>query len=92
MNGRWLLDVSNKTEFQVREKISIVAAVIAITRFLKRNEDIIWIPISLDEILRVSGSIGLPKDYLFTAKSLKSAGQPLSDDLLMLGLSVVMVE
>lgn len=89
MNGRWLLDVSNKTEFQVREKISIVAAVIAITRFLKRNEDIIWIPISLDEILRVSGSIGLPKDYLFTAKSLKSAGQPLSDDLLMLGLSVV---
>lgn len=37
----------------------------------------------------MSGSIGLPKDYLFTAKSLKSAGQPLSDDLLMLGLSVV---
>ena len=66
LNGSWLLGIINKNEFQIREKLSIVAASIVMKHFLQRSKDVIWLPISLDEILRVSGSIGLPKDYLFT--------------------------
>lgn len=87
LNGSWLLGIINKNEFQIREKLSIVAASIVMKHFLKRSKDVIWLPISLDEILRVSGSIGLPKDYLFTAKDLGVQGA-LSDDLLMMGLDI----
>ena len=84
LNGRWLMNIANEQKYQVQEKISLVAAVNVMRNFLK-NKSIIWVPVSLDEILRVSGSIGLPKEYIFTAKDLNSKG-PLSDDLLMIGL------
>jgi DNA phosphorothioation-dependent restriction protein DptH len=89
LNGSWLMDENKKQDFQVREKVSIVAAVITSKYFLSRNEGIIWIPISLEEILRVTTSIGLQKDYLFSVKALKSEGKPLSDDLLMIGFQFV---
>lgn len=87
LNGSWLLGIIDKNEYQIREKLSIVAASIVMKHFLKRSKNVIWLPISLDEILRVSGSIGLPKDYLFTAKDLGIKGS-LSDDLLMMGLDI----
>ncbi len=85
LNGRWLMNVANEQKYQVQEKISLVATVNVMGLFLKGNKGIVWVPVSLDEILRVSGSIGLPKEYIFTAKGLNSKG-PLSDDLLMMGL------
>lgn len=85
LNGSWMLEVVNKTEDQIREKMSIVAATIAMLHFMKRNKDVLWIPISLEEILRVTGSIGLPKEYIFTKKTLGAKGV-MSDDLLMMGL------
>ena len=85
LNGSWMLNIVNKTENQIREKMSIVAASIAMLHFMKRNKDVLWIPISLEEILRVTGSIGLPQDYIFTKKSLGAKGA-MSDDLLMIGL------
>ena len=65
--------------------MSIVAASIAMLRFMSRNKNVHWIPVSLEEILRVTGSIGLPQDYIFTKKSLGAKGA-MSDDLLMIGL------
>ena len=85
LNGRWLLNIVNKQEYQIREKMSLVATTIALMRFMKRNKKVIWIPISLDEIVRVSGSIGLPQEHIFTKKNLNIEGE-LSDDLLMIGL------
>jgi len=85
LNGNWMLSIVNKTESQIREKMSIVAASISMQHFLKRNYGIIWIPISLDEILRVTGSIGLPQDYIFSKKVIGAKGA-MSDDLLMMGL------
>ena len=85
LNGSWMLDIVNKTEAQIREKMSIVAASIAMLHFMKRNAGIFWIPVSLEEILRVTGSIGLPQDYIFTKKNLGAKGA-MSDDLLMIGL------
>ena len=87
LNGSWLLGVINKSEFQIREKLSIVAASIIMRHFLSRCKNVIWLPISLDEILRVSGSIGMTQSGLFTAKELGVNGA-LSDDLLMMGLDV----
>ena len=86
LNGDWLLSVINKTEVQVREKLSIVAGCIVMKEILSRNSDIVWIPISLEEILRVSGSIGLSQDSLFSKKTLGAKGA-MSDDLLMVGVS-----
>ncbi len=85
LNGSWMLDIVKKSEDQIREKMSIVAASIAMLRFMSRNKNVYWIPVSLEEILRVTGSIGLPQDYIFTKKSLGAKGA-MSDDLLMIGL------
>ena len=70
LNGSWMLNIVNKTEDQIREKMSIVAASIAMLHFMKRNKDVHWIPVSLEEILRVTGSIGLPQEYIFSKKAL----------------------
>ena len=85
LNGSWMLDIVNKTEEQIREKMSIVAACVAMLHFMKRNENVHWIPVSLEEILRVTGSIGLPQEYIFSKKTLGAKGA-MSDDLLMIGL------
>ena len=88
LNGDWLLSMINKTDVQVREKLSIVSACIMMRKFLSRNEDVLWIPISLEEILRVTGNIGLEQDSLFSKKTLGVKGQ-MSDDLLMVGVEKV---
>ena len=85
LNGDWLLSLINKTDAQIREKMSIVSACIMMKKFLSRNENVTWIPISLEEILRVTGNIGLEQDSLFSKKALGVKG-PLSDDLLMVGI------
>ena len=85
LNGSWMLDIVNKSEDQIREKMSIVATCVAMLRFMSRTKNVHWIPVSLEEILRVTGSIGLPQDYIFTKKSLGAKGA-MSDDLLMIGL------
>ena len=85
LNGNWLLSFVNKTEAQINEKMSLVAASIVMQRFMRRNEGVIWIPVSLEEILRVTGSIKLPKHFIFTKEDLGASGS-MSDDLLMMGL------
>lgn len=87
LNGSWMLGIVNKTEDQIREKMSVVASCIAMLRFMRRVSNVIWIPISLEEILRVTGSIGLQLNHIFTKKMLEVKGV-LSDDLLMLGLDL----
>ncbi|MCM1236318.1 MAG: DUF87 domain-containing protein [Ruminococcus flavefaciens] len=91
VNGDWLLRlVSSKTGSKdstfSREKISIVAAIKFMLAFLK-HKDIIWIPMSLEEMLRVSGGAGLSKDDgVLSAKNLGFEKGPTSDDLLFIGL------
>ncbi len=87
INGDWLLRLNspkNRAGFK-EEKISILAAVKAGLALLD-TPDITWIPISLEEILRVSGGVGLSqKDGLFSSKNLGEAGKT-SDDVLFIGL------
>lgn len=93
INGDWLLrlvssnnDRKNGTYFG-REKISIVAGIKLMLAYLKNN-DLLWVPISLEEMLRVSGSTSLSsKDGVLSAKNLGFEGGATSDDLLFVGLN-----
>ena len=85
LNGDWLLRMlSYKSHFPV-EKLSILSAMkLLIKRY--SVEDVIWVPISLEEILRVSGSVGLAQNgSIFSAKNLGFDGLT-SDDLLLIGI------
>ena len=85
LNGDWLLRMlSYKSHFPV-EKLSILSAMkVAVKRYAVPG--IIWIPVSLEEILRVSGSIGLSQSgSIFSAKNLGFVGST-SDDLLLVGI------
>jgi DNA phosphorothioation-dependent restriction protein DptH len=88
INGDWLLRlISDKSQFP-REKISLISA-IKLSMAYFYHKDIIWIPISLEEVLRVSRGAGLSgTDGLFSIKNLKGDGQ-YSDDLLLVGIEVL---
>lgn len=86
INGDWLLRlISSKSQFP-REKLSILSAIkVALSTLYHPN--IVWIPLSLEEVLRVSGGTGLSQsDGLFTVKNLTGTNQSYSDDLLLVGI------
>ena len=85
INGDWLLQlIAGRSHFP-REKISILSAVKTMLAFLS-HPDIIWVPLSLEEVLRVSGGVGLRQsDGLFSVKNLGEKGS-YCDDLLMAGV------
>ena len=85
LNGKWLLDIIRKPELVVREKTSLVATCFVMEHFLQRMDGITWVPIALDEIMKVTGAVGGSMDGLFTKKDLGIDGA-LSDDILMMGL------
>lgn len=82
VNGDWLLRlISQKSQFP-REKLSIISAIkLSLGYFY--HEDIIWVPVSLEEILRVSGATGL-KSNLGLFKLAKKGS--FSDDILLIGV------
>lgn len=87
INGQWLLRlVSHSGQYlTVKEKLSILAVYKEMLGILQ-SKNVIWIPLSLEEILRVSGSfVGESRDSVFSAKSLNARGK-ISDDLLFIGL------
>lgn len=85
INGEWLLRIiGSKGQFS-REKLSIISAIKYTLSFLD-HDNILWIPISLEEILRVAGAVKLTKsEGIFSAKNLGVRGAT-SDDLLLIGL------
>lgn len=91
INGEWLLNLLSRDDNYKKEKISILAATKLILS-ITRNDNIIWIPISIEEILRVSGSVGLSKSNgLFSSLIKKEKGNTnaYSDDLLLFGIELL---
>ncbi|UJF32662.1 DNA phosphorothioation-dependent restriction protein DptH [Paenibacillus hexagrammi] len=84
-NGEWLLRIVGSKGHYSREKLSILSAIkFALAYFDHPN--IKWVPISLEEILRVAGSVSLNKsEGIFTTKNLGFKGSH-SDDLLLMGI------
>ena len=93
INGGWLLRLISAKKLTgavdsnfSREKMSILSAVKLCMAYYS-HKDIIWIPISLEEMLRVSGGAGYSqKDGLLSAKNLGFEKGATSDDLLMVGI------
>lgn len=93
INGQWLLRlISDKTKKRgnynlLREKLSIISAYKEMLGILE-HPNFYWVPISLEEILRVSGMVGLSrKEGLFSSKNLGHTGAT-SDDLLFVGIDL----
>lgn len=87
VNGDWLLRLLSNKSYFPKEKLSILSAIkYSVNKF--RMKGVIWIPISLEEILRVSGGVGLrEKDGLFSAKNLGFENNgATSDDILLIGI------
>ena len=93
INGGWLLRLISAKKLTgavdsnfSREKMSILSAVKLCMAYYS-HKDIIWVPISLEEMLRVSGGAGYSqKDGLLSAKNLGFEKGATSDDLLMVGI------
>ena len=87
-NGEWLLRIIGSKGHYDREKLSIISAIKYSLSYFDHS-NILWVPISLEEILRVAGVVNLTKtDGIFTAKNLGITGSH-SDDLLLIGLEDV---
>ncbi|CAI6085299.1 hypothetical protein PAECIP112173_04594 [Paenibacillus sp. JJ-100] len=85
INGNWLLRLLAQKNYFPKEKISILSAV-KLSLAAYAHSEIIWIPISMEEILRISGGTGLRQsEGLFSARKLGKFGS-YSDDLLMIGI------
>lgn len=92
-SGEWLIHFINQK--QLEEKISLVAAIDFCREYFKKSySEYIWVPLALDEILRVTGSIGgTLTNVLFSKKVLVNRGiienqNATSDDIMMAGIKI----
>lgn len=93
INGGWMLRLISAKKLTgavdsnfSREKMSILSAVKLCMAYYA-HKDIVWIPVSLEEMLRVSGGAGYSqKEGLLSAKNLGFDKGVTSDDLLMVGI------
>lgn len=84
INGEWLLKIISTYGNTDREKISIISAIKYMLAVLD-NKNIIWIPISMEEILRIAGTVKLSKkEGIFDPKILDGK---YCDDLLFVGIN-----
>lgn len=87
-NGEWLLRAVQGRGQDKREKMSIVSAIKKMLLFFDRP-NYLWVPISMEEIVRVTGNVKLSrKQGLFSGKTIGIRGN-CSDDILMLGLEII---
>lgn len=93
VNGGWMLRLITAKKLSgaadsyfSREKMSILSAIKVCMAYYS-HPDIVWIPVSLEEMLRVSGGAGLSqKEGLLSAKNLGFEQRPTSDDVLLVGI------
>lgn len=93
INGSWMLKLISAKKmagaldsYFSREKMSILSAIKLCLAYYAHSE-IVWVPISLEEILRVSGAAGLSQNEgLLSGKNLGFPQRPTSDDILLVGI------
>ncbi len=96
INGNWLLKLISTEKpsgvmdsYFSREKMSNLSAIKLCMAYYS-NDSVIWVPISLEEILRVSGAVGLSREKgLLSSKNLGFPNGPTCDDILMVGIEAV---
>lgn len=93
VNGSWLLHLITAKKLTgaadsnfSREKMSILSAIKLGMAFYK-HPDVVWVPLSLEEILRVSHGTGLSSNAgILSAKNLGFDNHPTCDDILFVGI------
>lgn len=86
-NGSWLLSfLSSANENMPKSRMSTLAAVKAALAYYD-TEDVVWVPVSLEELLRVSTGLGLSATSgLISAKNLGFDRGVTSDDVMLVGV------
>jgi len=89
-NGEWLIKMITERETIKKEKNGIIAAYKYITAFLS-SPQITWVPLSVAEMIRVSGNVGLSMSdadftrYNESQTNFELKKGPISDDILLVG-------
>ncbi|MBB1338849.1 DNA phosphorothioation-dependent restriction protein DptH [Pseudoalteromonas sp. SR44-2] len=84
-NGEWLLKMITSNDNDRKEKKSIIGAYKYVNCLLHQS-DITWVPMSVAEMIRVAGNIGLKmsdSDFSRYSQNIKSGA--ISDDVLFVG-------
>ena len=87
-NGTWLLSFLKSKKSQTpRSRMSTLASVKAMMSHYG-NQNILWVPLSLEEILRVSNGLKLSAATEINSwKNLGFGREPMSDDVLLVGIT-----
>ncbi|CAN7467888.1 DNA phosphorothioation-dependent restriction protein DptH [Paraburkholderia hospita] len=84
-NGEWLLKLLTSNEKARKEKHGIIAAYKFVSAILNHS-DISWVPLSVAEMIRVSGNVGLKmNESEFSRKEQGFDSGKISDDVLFVG-------
>ena len=84
-NGEWLLKLITGNKNEIKEKKGIIGAYKFVNSLLSKS-DITWVPLSVAEMIRVAGNIGLKmtdSDFSRNVQGYKSGY--ISDDVLFVG-------
>ncbi|WP_049294605.1 DNA phosphorothioation-dependent restriction protein DptH [Franconibacter helveticus] len=84
-NGEWLLKMLRSNEKERKEKYGIIGAYKFVQSMLDQS-DICWVPLSVAEMIRVSGNVGLRMKESDLSRHLQGYQQgAISDDVLFVG-------
>lgn len=84
-NGEWLLKMLTDDEKRRKERTGIIGAY-KFVRAILAGSDVAWVPLSVAEIIRVSGNVGLPmKASEFSRHNHGHKQGAISDDVLFVG-------
>jgi DNA phosphorothioation-dependent restriction protein DptH len=84
-NGEWLLKMLTSPDKDRKEKHGIIGAY-KFVRAMLRNSDICWVPLSVAEMIRVSGNVGLKMSESEFSRHLQGYRKgAISDDVLFVG-------
>ncbi|MBP2836924.1 DNA phosphorothioation-dependent restriction protein DptH [Dickeya parazeae] len=84
-NGEWLLKMLRSSEKERKEKHGIIGAYKFVQSML-RQSDICWVPLSVAEMIRVSGNVGLKMKESDLSRNLQGyRNGAISDDVLFVG-------
>lgn len=84
-NGEWLLKMLRSSERERKEKHGIIGAYKFVQSMLHQS-DICWIPLSVAEMIRVSGNVGLKMKETDLSRNLQGYRKgAISDDVLFVG-------
>ena len=84
-NGEWLLRLITDSASSRKGRRGVIAAYKLFWHVLAETQDTVWVPLSMEEWVRVAGNVGLPKGGDDFARF--AAAGALSDDVLFAGFS-----